>query len=872
VYNKAEMEKNTILKKTFINKPAYTAVIISLLALLVFGGCRCTKNKTERDPKAPLISAETALKLSDDALLDEIEYRIFNYFWNEVYPETGIAYDHTHNKIGKVAATGFELAAICIGIERGWLSYDDGYERCLLILNTFWDDPHDPNDAYVEGHYGLYWHFIDGRTGKMAPIDCVAMCDSADFIAGVLIVQEYFKDTEIEELAKKIYDNVEWDKFVDYNEKGQPGLLSFGWVPPETSETYYDIDGLLPFNMSFLTDNSMLIYAMALGSATHPIPLETWHKYTGTYAAGIYGPYEAHMTGALFNREVPYSFIDPRRKRDVNTDYYLDTVNAILADRLFNKKENSYPDWAWGLSDCFGKDSYSHAAPPGYVANDGTIATNAFVCSIVFTPELSITAIRNVLKHYKDNYWGKYGLPSSYNLKNDFISPFYVGIETGPMMCMIENYRTGMIWDLFMQTEVMHRFLERGCFSSVIDDFELPPEAPSYALWKAPKALFSISGAEPQNGKKCLSIDPEIDSIKLSAKLAANDSIRYNYNKYISLWARDLKIKELSIKTGWLFNKPLSPLLVLDSESWNHYYFKLPENIADKELKALIIEADIIGKNPAIDNITCEAELVERLPKKIEFTSALMGPIGKSIKLNWKKSPNKNVRNYIIYTGRKPFNKKEDFREAEKIVVSNPAGESCLISKTILKEDNDLYYFNIRSKDRWGHMSQPSVTRSAKSNPEKYVPLLYDFDDYKGNLAEDIKKSNPAWNINLIETCSNQKTIKALEIEYNKTDNAWEYLALRVDPDLIAAHRYLVLDVKGKASILAKLYIDDDNQQDIEIIETDDDGSHEMVFDMNKASGLKTRLNEVNKILLFIQPGLINMQGKILIKEIYVKN
>jgi hypothetical protein len=865
------MENYNASKNKYINKITYLAVILILLASLSLFGCKFQKSK-QRSSESPLISAEEALSLSDDALLDEIEYRIFNYFWNEVYPETGIAFDHSHNKIGKVAATGFELAAICIGIERGWVSYDAGYERCLLILNTFWNDPDDPNDIYVDGHYGLYWHFIDGKTGKMAPIDCVAMCDSADFIAGVLIAQEYFKGTEIEELAKKIYDNVEWDKFVDYDEQGQPGLLSFGWVPPETSETYYDVDGLLPFNMNFLTDNSMLIYAMALGSDTHPIPLKTWQKYTGTYAAGIYGPYETHMTGALFNREVPYSFIDPRRKRDVNTDYYLDTVNAILADRLFNQKENSYPNWAWGLSDCFGKDSYSHAAPPGYVANDGTIATNAFACSIVFTPELSLKAIRESLKHYKDDYWGKYGLPSSYNLKNGFISPFYVGIETGPMMCMIENYRTGMIWDLFMKTEVVQRFLKRGGFSGVVDDFELPPEAPSYALWSAPKGSFSISEINPQNGSKCLSVNPDFDAIKISVRLSENDLLRYNYNKYMSLWVRDLEIKQLSIKTGWFLKRPLQPVLELDSENWCHYYFKLPENISDKQLKALSIEAAVTGRHPAIDNITCEAEIIKKLPEQIEFTSALMGPIGKSIKLHWKKSPDKDVREYIVYISKKPLEDKEDFRQAEKISIFNPLSDTCLIIRTILKEDNNLYYFNIRAKDRWGHMSQPSMTRSAKSNPKEYSPLLYDFNNYKGNISEDIKKSNPIWNINLIKTCSRkQKTIRALEIEYNKTDNAWEYLALEVEPDLIATHRYLVLEVKGKASILAKLFIDDDNQQDIEIIESNSDGWSQMVFDMNKASSLKTRLNEVNKILLFIQPGLINMQGKVLIKEIYVK-
>ena len=111
----------------------------------------------------------------DEQFLDDLEHRIVDYFWNEVYPETGIAIDHTENRIGKVAATGFELAALCIGVQRGWLTHDQGYERTLKILSTFWGDPNDPAHPGVDGKFGLFWHFVDGKTGRMKPVDCVAV-------------------------------------------------------------------------------------------------------------------------------------------------------------------------------------------------------------------------------------------------------------------------------------------------------------------------------------------------------------------------------------------------------------------------------------------------------------------------------------------------------------------------------------------------------------------------------------------------------------------------------------------------------------------------------------------------------------------------
>lgn len=854
-------------------KRIYFLFVIPFLLIALFS-CDYPKVK-KRDTQAPLIPAREALKLNDDQLLDEIQYRIFNYFWNEIYPETGIAYDHTRNKVGKVAATGFELVAVCIGIDRNWVSYEEGYKRCLLILNAFWDDPDDPDDIFVEGKYGLYWHFIDGRTGKKTPTDCVAMCDSADFIAGALIAGEYFKGTEIEELSKKIYDKVEWDKFATYNDNGQAGLLSYGWVPPETSDTYYDIDGLLPFNMDFLADNSLLIYALSLGSKTHPISEDTWQAYMKTYAKGEYAGYKCHMTGALFNREVPFSFIDPRHKRDMNIDYYLDTINAILADMAFNQKENRYPSWAWGLSDCFGKDTYSHAAPPGYVANDGTIATNAFVCSLPFVPEISLRSIRKSIEHYGDKYWGEYGLPSSYSLKTDFISPFYVGIETGPMICMIENYRSAMVWDLFAQTEAMRNFIKRGDFSGIIDDFELPPQAPPYALWNCTNGSFEVREDNPQHGSKCLSITTvsmtsATKRIILIAELSENDLLKYNYNKYISLWARDVEINSVSIKTGRFFFKKLQPAGYVNSENWRHYYFKLPDNITDKQLKSISLDCKTTGWNPAIDNITCESKKITQAPAKIEFILAQEGEIGKTIKLNWKKSNDEFIKEYILYISKKPPVDNQDFKNAEKKLLANSDNNSAIISKTILKEDNDLYYFNVRARDKWDHMGPPSDCLSSKSNPDNCNPVLYNFNS---PCLSKWQAGNPGWKLEIVKIINEQAVeTDALKIHFIKTDNAWDYIEVEVDPKLMAVHRYLTIKVKGKVKILTKLFIKKDDEQDINIAESKNDDWNVLIFDTQQASQLRSRLDKVTKILLFIEPGSVNVEGDIYIDEVKLLN
>ncbi len=484
-----------------------TATALAILTTCLWCGCGVPQ-RPATEPRAAMDCAATYQPPSpeDEALLDDLQRRIVDYFWTEVFPETGIAIDHTENRVGKVAATGLGLAAICIGVERGWIPREEAYARVLKTLNAFWPDPDNPDDICVDGHFGLFWHFVDGHTGRMKPVDCVAICDSADFIAGVIVAGEYFKGTEIETLAKKIYDRVEWDQFVSRNPDGAPGLMSFGWVPLHVSENYYETDGLLNFNMSGFADNSLLIYPLALGSETHPIPQETWEQYVNTYTLDEYEGHECVFAGQLFSRQVPAAFIPFSRKRDRKIDYFLDTVNAILADRAFNMKENRYPPQLWGLTDAFGKDSYVHSAPPGPIANNGTVGTTAFAGALPHVPALSLEAMHYVREKFGDRVYGKYGFSSTVNAQTGFVSPLYVGIELGPMIMLIENYRSGLIWNLFARSRVMKNFVERAGISGVVDDFELPSEAPPYALWNAEGAIVARSDDRPQHGRFCLAI------------------------------------------------------------------------------------------------------------------------------------------------------------------------------------------------------------------------------------------------------------------------------------------------------------------------------------------------------------------------------
>jgi hypothetical protein len=167
------------------------------------------------------------LSAEDQKLIDRIQRKAFDYFWDGFDPSTGLIADAAHRRRTSIATSGFGLSAYCIGVDRGWVTRQEAYDRVLLTLNSYFKDPADENDFCVEGKYGLFFHFIDVDTGKRYRRSEVSTIDSAILMAGVLHVMTYFAGTEAEKLADKIYRNAEWDKYTS-----KSGAITGGWKPP----------------------------------------------------------------------------------------------------------------------------------------------------------------------------------------------------------------------------------------------------------------------------------------------------------------------------------------------------------------------------------------------------------------------------------------------------------------------------------------------------------------------------------------------------------------------------------------------------------------------------------------------------------------
>lgn len=403
---------------------------------------------------------------SNEEFLDSIEKQTFLFFYENT-DEKGLTIESTAWPVGSIASSGFYLTSIPIAVERGWISYDEGYKRVLATLNSYYDDPEDTYDFYVESEHGFFPHWFYQETGKWNGIDCFSSIDTAIFMAGVLTVRKYFSGTEIEVLATKLYENVDWKWMLNGSD-----TLSMGFRP-ETGFLQARWQGY---------NEGMLAVLLAMGSPTHPISNKGWDAWTRTYKSVNYThvnqsyAFIESTSTSLFTYQYPHIWFDLCGKTDkFGINYFQNSVNAVLENRAYcienPKKHTGYNSKVWGLTacECPLHPAYYGAHGPRQ-DDDGTIAPTAAGGSIIFTPNKSIEALRYMNNTYGYNLWGRYGFKDAFNLNTDscnigWFSPTYISIDQGAILAMIENYRSRLIQRLFMQNEYVKDAMQKAGFT-----------------------------------------------------------------------------------------------------------------------------------------------------------------------------------------------------------------------------------------------------------------------------------------------------------------------------------------------------------------------------------------------------------------------
>lgn len=464
-----------------------------LLAILVLAACHPAPQPASNAPN----NAPHTLSPADEAFLDTLQTRTFGYFWETANPENGLVPDRwPRETFASVAAVGFALTAYPVGIERGWITRDEGIERVLTTLRFLWDAPQGPEPTGMAGHRGFFYHFLDMETGHRFRTVELSTIDTMLLLAGALFCQEYFSgndalESEIRALADSLYLRVEWD----WIDPDQQPLIGMGWHPES---------GFIPHAYRGY-DEAMLLYLLALGSPTHPVEPEAWSAFTATHPwADFYG-YEHVNFAPLFGHQYSHVWVDFRGiqdeyMRERGIDYFENSRRAVLGQRAYAINNpmgwRDYGEDVWGLSASDGpKDttlvvdgdprefwSYrARGAAATQIEDDGTLVPTATGGSIPFTPEETIRALRTMRDRYGEHLWGEYGFFDAFNpsfrvegieLTHGYVIPDvgwfdtdYLGIDQGPILLMAENHRTGMIWEHMRRNPYLIRGLQRAGFS-----------------------------------------------------------------------------------------------------------------------------------------------------------------------------------------------------------------------------------------------------------------------------------------------------------------------------------------------------------------------------------------------------------------------
>ncbi|TRX58454.1 hypothetical protein FNH22_14010 [Fulvivirga sp. M361] len=397
-------------------------------------------------------------EVTDEELLTLVQQQTFKYFWDFAHPNSGLIRErNTSGNLVTIGGSGFGVMAVLVGIERGFITREQGIDRLETIVNFL---------SSANRFHGAWPHWMDGVTGETIPFsnndDGADLVETAFMVQGLLTVRQYLDKTNVREVniitaINRLWEEVEWDWFT----QGGQELLYWHWSPNAGWQKNLPIRGW---------NESLIVYVLAAASPTHAVSAEVYHNgwaRSGGMANGgtFYTtdlPLGPDLGGPLFFSHYSFLGLDPRKLKDQYADYWQQNVNHTLINRAYvvDNPLNyvGYSSSCWGLTASDNHLGYSAHAPD----NDlGVITPTAALSAMPYTPEESMTALKHFYYLLGDRLWGEYGFYDAFNLTENWTASSYLAIDQGPIILMIENHRTALLWDLFMSNEEITAGLEK---------------------------------------------------------------------------------------------------------------------------------------------------------------------------------------------------------------------------------------------------------------------------------------------------------------------------------------------------------------------------------------------------------------------------
>jgi hypothetical protein len=424
-----------------------TPVIIFFLII-----CHCSIGQNKSTENNGIKPVGVIKGLSDSALLDVVQRQTFRYFWDFAHPVSGlarersnIAYNYGHEVV-TTGGSGFGVMTMIVAVNRHWITREQGVDRMLKIVGFL---------SKASSFHGVFPHWLDGSTGKVIPFsrkdDGGDLVETSYLFQGLLCARQYYngndrKERELRNKINGLWDDIEWS----WQTNGGKDVLYWHWSPNNGWSMNFPIHG---FNECLIT------YILAASGERYPVSADVYHKgwaksnffENGKTFYGYKLPLGFDYGGPLFFSQYSFLGLDPHGLKDRYADYWEQNTNHTLINHAYcvanPKKFKGYGENCWGLTASDNFAGYNAHSP----TNDlGVISPTAALSAFPYTPKYSMQALRHFYYDLGDKIWGEYGFTDAFSESHNWYGKSYLAIDQGPIVVMIENYRTGLLWKLFM--------------------------------------------------------------------------------------------------------------------------------------------------------------------------------------------------------------------------------------------------------------------------------------------------------------------------------------------------------------------------------------------------------------------------------------
>ncbi len=400
--------------------------------------------------------------LSDNELLDVVQKQTFKYFWNFAHPVSGMARERSNttfgygNEVVTTGGTGFGVMSIIVATERKWIERDTAAKQILKIINFL---------LKANSYHGAFPHWMNGTTGKTIPFsrkdDGADLVETSFLFEGLLCAKQYFNanneaENEVRNKIGWLWNDVEWNWFT----KGED-VLYWHWSPNNGWAMNFPVHG---FN------ECLIMYVLAASAEKYAINPSVYHKgwASGSFFKNgktFYGyqlPLGFDYGGPLFFSHYSFLGLKPKGLKDQYADYWIQNCHHTLINHAYcvanPKKFKGYGEDCWGLT---ASDTYNGYDAHSPTNDHGTISPTAALSAFPYTPNFSMKALKHFYYDLGDKIWGEYGFTDAFNETKNWYATSYLAIDQGPIICMIENYRTGLLWNLFMSCPEVQKGLKK---------------------------------------------------------------------------------------------------------------------------------------------------------------------------------------------------------------------------------------------------------------------------------------------------------------------------------------------------------------------------------------------------------------------------